>query len=48
MNSKEESTFETLLEQLKDEDLTEEELKLIEQVDEIVAHNKFDMLIQVK
>ena len=39
--SKEEPTFEELLEQLKDEVLTEEDKMLIEQADEIIAHKKF-------
>jgi len=43
-----EPSFEELLEQLQDEDLTREELKLIEQADEIVANNRFEELIKLK
>jgi len=44
----EEPTFEQLLEQLKDEDLTEEEKMLIEHSDEIVSNNSFEELIKLK
>jgi len=43
-----EPTLEELLEQLKDEDLTKEELKLIEQADEIISNNRFEELIKLK
>lgn len=43
-----EPSFEELLEQLRDEDLTEEEKMLIDCADGIVLNNRFEELIELK